>query len=66
MPTTKMSRAEIERLEAQVAAGQRMAGEEESETDRALGRAVMAGELTVDEALERRLAEIETRSGAAD
>ncbi|WP_454118820.1 hypothetical protein [Microbacterium lacticum] len=41
--TTTAPEAEIARLEAQVTAGQRMAGEEESAEDRALGRRVLSG-----------------------
>lgn len=64
MATTKtLSQAEIDRLDAQVTAGQRMAGEEETETDRALGRKVLAGELSADEAIAARLAQIDRKHG---
>ncbi|WP_309130641.1 hypothetical protein [Brevibacterium sp.] len=64
MATTRtLSKAEIDRLEAQVAAGQRMAGEEETDADRTLGRRVLAGELSADEAIEQRLAQIDEKYG---
>ncbi|MGP5054658.1 hypothetical protein ACTXJ3_06115 [Brachybacterium paraconglomeratum] len=64
MATTKtLSQAEIDRLDAQVTAGQRMAAEEETETDRALGRKVLAGELSADEAIAARLAQIDQKHG---
>ncbi|MGP5626178.1 hypothetical protein [Brachybacterium alimentarium] len=44
MATTKaLEQAEIDRLEAQVTASQRMASEEETDADRALGRKVLTG-----------------------
>lgn len=55
--------AEIDRFEAQVTAGQRMAGEEETDADRALGRQVLAGELSADEAIAQRLAQIDAKYG---
>ena len=64
MATTKtLSQAEIDRLEAQVTTGQRMAGEEETDADRALGRKVLAGELSADEAIAQRLAQIDAKYG---
>lgn len=64
MATTKTaSQAEIERIEAEVTAGQRMAGEEETAIDRALGRKVLAGEVTADEAIAQRLAQIDSAYG---
>lgn len=64
MATTKaLSQAEIDRLEAQVAAGQRMAGEEETDADRALGRKVLAGEMSADDAIAARLAQINAKYG---
>lgn len=66
MATTKTaSAAEIDRLEAQVTEGQRIAGEEETDADRALGRRVLAGELSADEAIAQRLAQIDATHGIA-
>lgn len=59
--TTTAPEAEIARLEAQVTAGQRMAGEEETAEDRALGRRVLSGELTADDAIAQRLAQIDQK-----
>lgn len=61
--TTTASAAEVDRLEAQVTAGQRMAGEEETSEDRALGRKVLAGDLSADEAIAQRLAQIDAKHG---
>lgn len=63
--TTTAPEAEIARLEAQVTAGQRMAGEEESAEDRALGRRVLSGELTADDAIAQRLAQIDQKHNIA-
>lgn len=64
MATTKaLEQAEIDRLEAQVTASQRMASEEETDADRALGRKVLAGELSADEAIAIRLAQIDQKHG---
>ncbi|QCP05617.1 hypothetical protein [Brevibacterium sp. CS2] len=66
MATTKaLSQAEIDRLEAQVTAGRRMAGGEESDADRALDRKVLAGEMPGDDAIAIavRLAQIDAKYG---
>ena len=64
MATTKaLSQAEIDRLEAQVTASQRMASEEETDADRALGRKVLTGEMSADDAIAVRLAQIDAKHG---
>lgn len=64
MATTKaLEQAEIDRLEAQVTAGQRMASEEETDADRALGRKVLTGEMSADDAIAVRLAQIDAKHG---
>ena len=66
MATAKTaSAADIGRLEAQVTAGQRIAGEEESDADRTLGRRVLGGQLSADEAIAQRLAQIDAAHGSA-
>ena len=61
--TRTASRAEVARLEVQVTAGQRMAGEEESDDDRTVGRAVLAGGMSADDAIAVRLAQIDREHG---
>ncbi|RXW33534.1 antitoxin VbhA family protein [Propioniciclava flava] len=61
--TGPASRVGIDWVEAQVTAGQRMAGAEETDADRALGRRDLAGELTADEAIAIRLAQIDRAHG---
>ncbi|QIN29764.1 hypothetical protein [Brevibacterium luteolum] len=64
MATTKaLEQAEIDRLEAQVTASQRMASEEETDADRALGRKVLTGEMSADNAIAVRLAQIDAKHG---
>ena len=64
MATTKaLEQAEIDRLEAQVTASQRMASEEETDADRALGRKVLTGEMSADDAIAVRLARIDAKHG---
>lgn len=64
MATTKaLEQAEIDRLEAQVTAGQRMASEEETDADRALGRKVLTGGMSADDAIAVRLAQIDAKHG---
>lgn len=64
MATTKaLEQAEIDRLEAQVTASQRMASEEETDADRALGRKVLTGEMSADDAIAVRLAQIDAKYG---
>ncbi|AIT60955.1 MULTISPECIES: hypothetical protein [Actinomycetes] len=64
MATTKaLEQAEIDRLEAQVTASQRMASEEETDADRALGRKVLTGEMSADDAIAVRLAQIDAKHG---
>lgn len=64
MATTKaLEQAEIDRLEAQVTASQRMASEEETDADRALGRKVITGEMSADDAIAVRLAQIDAKHG---
>ena len=64
MATTKaLELAEIDRLEAQVTASQRMASEEETDADRALGRKVLTGEMSADDAIAVRLAQIDAKHG---
>lgn len=63
MNTDRLTAGEIDRLEAQVTAGQRMAGAEETDADRALDRRVLAGELTADEAIAIRLGQIDRAHG---
>ncbi|MFB9774851.1 antitoxin VbhA family protein [Brevibacterium otitidis] len=61
--TGPATRGNIDWIEAQVTCGQRMAGAEETDADRALGRRVLAGELTADEAIAIRLAQIDCAHG---
>lgn len=61
--TGPASRVGIDWIETQVTAGQRMAGVEETDADRALGRRVLAGELTADEAIAIRLGQIDHAHG---
>ncbi|PCC57615.1 hypothetical protein CIK58_07730 [Brevibacterium aurantiacum] len=64
MATTKaLEQAEIDRLEAQVTASQRMASEEETDADHALGRKVLTGEMSADDAIAVRLAQIDAKHG---
>lgn len=61
--TKKPSQAEIEWHEMLATASQQMAGEEETDADRALGRQVLTGELSADEAIAVRLAQIDAEFG---
>lgn len=61
--TKTVPRAWVARQQAAIEAGQRIAGEEETAEDRALGRKVLTGELTADEAIAQRLAQIDTKYG---
>lgn len=65
MAVTTITQGRLDRLEEQVTVGQRMAGAEETAEDRALGRLVLAGELTADEAITQRLAQIDRKYGIA-
>lgn len=61
--TGPIAGVDIDWIETQVTCGQRMAGVEETDADRALGRRVLAGELTADEAIAIRLARIDRAHG---
>lgn len=50
-------------IETQMTAGQRMAGVQETDADRTLGRLVLAGDLTADEAIAIRLGQIDRAHG---
>lgn len=58
-----LSEAEINRLHVMVAAGSDMAGAEETDEDCELGPKVLTGELTADEAISIRLAQIDKKYG---
>lgn len=59
----QIAEADIDRVEAAVTAGQRMAGAEETDADRALGRRVLAGERSADEPVAVRLGQIDRDHG---
>ncbi|WP_448232939.1 hypothetical protein [Microbacterium lacticum] len=64
MATTRVvSEAQIERDQVAIAAAQRMAGAEEMPEDVAVGRRILTGEITADEAIAERFAQIDAKYG---
>ena len=60
MSTTKtLTEAQLKMMEAEISAGQEMAGEEETVETRLLGRKILTGELTADEAISLALKDID-------
>lgn len=65
MATTQraVSRTQVERELAAVVAGQRMAGAEPSPEDLEVGRRILTGEVTADDAVRQRFAQLEQQYG---